>query len=133
MVQGWSCDLRLANQSIASLRPSHWFRHVQVNHARPMRLSSGTWVGTTGKTESLFQPVLLRRGDVCLELLGPILPPQPKRVPANGVNNEESSSERERERLWYDDIDIDIDIDIDLCMEPSMKQDLPLPLDFSNT
>lgn len=86
MLQGQSRDQRLANQNIASLWLSHWFRHVQVNQARPKRLSAGTWA-------SLFP--LLRREAVCLQLLVPILPPEQKRPPENGVNAAGSSSERE--------------------------------------
>lgn len=62
-----------------------------------MRLYLGTLGRTTGKKESLFQPVLLRREDVSLGLQGIILSPRQKRLLENEPTQRKVAP-RERER-----------------------------------
>ena len=86
----------------------------------------GTLGRTTGKKESLFQPVLLRREDVSLGLQGIILSPRQKRLLENEPTQRKVAP-RERER-HHDMMTLTL---FDLWMARSLKQELPL--DFADT
>lgn len=88
----------------------------------------GTLGRTTGKKESLFQPVLPRREDVSLGLQGIILSPRQKRLLENEpTQSKVAPRKRERER-HHDMMTLTL---FDLWMARSLKQELPL--DFADT
>ena len=90
----------------------------------------GTLGRTTGKKESLFQPVLPRREVVGLGQQGIILSPRQKRLLENEPTQRKvAPRERERERERHHDM-MTLTL-FDLWMARSLKQELPL--DFADT